>query len=149
MMIERFSENPLIRPEQVKPSQEGLEVMCAFNPGAAEQDGRTVLLVRVAERPIPEKGWLSTAVLDPETPGAYKMLHIRETDPDLDAFDPRAFTYRGTLYLTSISHLRLATSADGRTFTVAEAPVTSPISRASSAIRPTSSPIPRPAVQTR
>ncbi len=121
-MLSKFPRNPLVSPADIAPTQEGLEVMCAFNPGAAIHGGKTVLLIRVAERPIPEEGWISTLLLDPENPGAYRELRIKADDPDLDATDPRVFTYKGESYLTSISHLRLATSTDGRNFTIGAAP---------------------------
>ena len=128
-MIERFANNPLISPKDVTPSRAGLEVMCAFNAGATLYQGQTLLLVRVAERPVPEAGWVSTVVLDPDDPTQLKTLRVRRGDPDLDDHDPRVFRYRGQNYLTSISHLRLATSADGRHFTVAPTPTLFPTER--------------------
>jgi predicted GH43/DUF377 family glycosyl hydrolase len=121
-MIRRFDCNPLITPADVQPSRDDMEVLCAFNAGATTCDGKTLLLVRVAERPIPEDGYVSTAYLDPDNPGSYKVLRVKLDDPDLDFGDPRAFEYKGALYLTSISHLRLAVSDDGRRFTVADKP---------------------------
>lgn len=125
-MLTRFKENPLISPSDVKPSRPDFEVMCAFNAGAALHRGQTVLLVRVAERPQPERGYVSTAFLDPAHPDALKVLRIRLKDPQLDFSDPRFFMHRGRFYLTSISHLRLATSADGHAFTVAPVPALRP-----------------------
>ena len=124
-MIERFSNNPLIEPGQVKPSQPNLEVLGAFNPGATLYDGKTLLLVRVAERPIPEKGYVSAAVADEEN-GGVRILRFREDDPDLVFGDPRIFAYRGEAYLTSISHLRRAISLDGRNFQIEDRPALSP-----------------------
>ncbi len=126
MMIKKFPNNPLITPAMVKPSAPDLEVMCAFNAGATVRNGETLLLVRVAERPIPQQGYVSTAIMDPEDPTAYRTLRIRRKDPKLDFSDPRVFTYDGVLYLTSISHLRLARSRDGRHFTVDEKPAMRP-----------------------
>lgn len=125
-MIERFAENPLISPADVKPSREDFEVMCAFNAGATVYDGKTVLLVRVAERPVPEEGVVAAPYLDPDEPGELQVLRIRHDDPDADTSDPRVFEYKGANYLTSISHLRLAVSEDGRRFTVAPAPAMKP-----------------------
>lgn len=125
-MITRFANNPVVTSADVRPSRPDFEVMCAFNAGATAYNGQTALMVRVAERPVPEKGYVATAVLDLENPSQYKILRYRLDDPDLDAFDPRAFNYKGVLYLTSISHLRLATSADGRHFTVAKTPTIRP-----------------------
>ena len=47
-MVQRFENNPLITPADVKPSRDDFEVMCAFNAGATRYNGQTVLLVRVA-----------------------------------------------------------------------------------------------------
>lgn len=125
-LIERSPRNPLIRPRDVKPSRSDFEVMCAFNPGATLMNGKTILLVRVAERPIPEAGYVSTAILDPERPGALKLMRIRRGDPELSEDDPRAFTWRGQVWLTSISHLRMAVSDDGHNFRVADTPTMAP-----------------------
>ena len=51
-ILTRFSTNPLVRVADVKPSHPGLEVLGAFNPGATVFDGKKLLLVRVAERPV-------------------------------------------------------------------------------------------------
>jgi beta-1,2-mannobiose phosphorylase / 1,2-beta-oligomannan phosphorylase len=120
-MIYRFPNNPLIVPEDVKPSRPDFEVLCAFNPGATFYDGRKLLLVRVAERPIQEKGYLTTVITDQDT-GELKILRYKLDDPDLDAGDPRIIRYRAENYLTSMSHLRTATSDDGITFTISAEP---------------------------
>ena len=126
MMIRRFAENPLIQAADVPPSHPDLEVMCAFNAGATLFNGQTLLLVRVAERPRPENGYVATAVLDPDQPGRYRVLRFGLKDPALDFTDPRVFFYKGVPYLSSISHLRVATSADGHHFTVAPKPALLP-----------------------
>jgi len=59
-MIKRFAENPLIVPHNVRPSRPDFEVMCAFNAGATRYNGKVLLLVRVAERPIPRPGYVAT-----------------------------------------------------------------------------------------
>jgi predicted GH43/DUF377 family glycosyl hydrolase len=124
-MVQRFENNPLITPADVKPSRDDFEVMCAFNAGATRYNGQTVLLVRVAERPRPRTGHVATAVLDPDS-GRIEPLYVRRDDPDLDMSDPRVFAYKGVVYLTSISHLRLATGADGRHFSIGDRPVLAP-----------------------
>lgn len=120
-MIQRFPENPLIVPKDVKPSRPDFEVLCAFNPGATLFDGTRLLLVRVAERPRQEKGYVSTVITNQET-GDLKVLRYKLDDPDLDASDPRVIRYRGVNYLTSLSHLRTATSKDGSNFTISPEP---------------------------
>ncbi len=120
-IIRRFPNNPLIHPSQAKPSHPGLEVLGVFNPGATLFEGRSLLLVRVAERPIQEKGYVSTAVLD-EGSGELKILRFRLDDPKLDFSDPRLIRYDGVGYVTSISHFRKAVSVDGHVFTMDDAP---------------------------
>ena len=127
-MIKRFDNNPIIAPRNVRPSRPDFEVMCAFNAGATRCDGKVVLLVRVAERPVPRQGYVSTAMMNPET-RQIEPLYIKSDDPELKMDDPRAFLYKGTLYLTSISHLRMAESLDGRYFTVSESPAMLPENR--------------------
>ena len=125
--VERFPENPLVRPADVTPSHPGLQVWRAFNAGATLYQGKTVLLMRVAERPVPEKGYLSTAFLDPANPGQYKVLRVRRDDPDLNDADPRGvFFYKGVAYLYCVSHIRMAVSDDGRRFRVAPRPALRP-----------------------
>ena len=40
-------------------------------------------------------------------------MSFSETDPDLDASDPRVIGYKGKNYLTTMSYLRLVSSTDG------------------------------------
>ncbi len=122
--IRRFPANPILTPSMVPPSAPGLQVECVFNPGAFRHEGRIGLLLRVAERPIPEAGWVSTPLLDPDAPGGVRILRIRRDDPELriSGYDARGFDYRGRGYLTTLSHLRLAWSDDGIAFRVEPAP---------------------------
>ena len=117
----RFETNPILRPSDVKPSREGLEVECLLNPGVFRWQGKTHLLLRVAERPRQAEGRISTPILDPHAPGGIAIMNYALDDPDLVYGDPRAFQYQGKSYLTTLSHLRLASSADGVHFQVEEA----------------------------
>ena len=121
-IIQRFPENPLLQPGDVIPSRPDMEVTCLLNPGAFRYNGRTGLLLRVAERPRQEDGWVSTPVLDPASDGGIRIMRIRKDDPELNFTDPRVFAYRGRAYLTTLSHLRLSWSADGVHFTVEPKP---------------------------
>jgi len=127
-MAERFAENPLIQPADVTPSREDFEVVGTFNAGAVRLQDRTLLLIRVAERPRDvQPGWFVAPWFDPEDPEAgIKLLRVRQDDPDFEPIDARWFHYRGDVYLTSISHLRIARSADGRRFVVDPAPAMRP-----------------------
>ena len=126
--VERFPENPLISPEQVKPSREGWEVVSTFNAGAVAYQGEILLLVRVAERPIAaDPNELTAPMLDVSSaPPQMRLLRFRRDDPELEGGDPRIFSYRGATYLTSISHLRIARSRDGRSFVVEDQPALFP-----------------------
>jgi len=99
-----------------------MKVECLLNPGAFRFGKRIGLLLRVAERPVQEKGWVSTPLLDPKSKGGIRILRVRKTDPELKMDDPRVFEYKGVCYLTTLSHLRLAWSEDGTNFNVDRAP---------------------------
>jgi predicted GH43/DUF377 family glycosyl hydrolase len=121
-LAQRFAENPILRPADVRPSRPDMVVECLLNPGAFRYRGRTGLLLRVAERPRQETGWVSTPLLDPASAGGIRILRVRQDDPELKYTDPRVFAYRGRSYLTTLSHLRLAWSDDGVHFTAEPAP---------------------------
>jgi predicted GH43/DUF377 family glycosyl hydrolase len=111
----RFPQNPLLKPQDLLPSQEGLTVECILNPGAFEFQGKTWLLIRVAERPIQTPGSVSFPIMEN---GKVTILEFSMDDPALEASDPRAITHDGKGYLTTLSHLRLASSDDGVEFKV-------------------------------
>jgi predicted GH43/DUF377 family glycosyl hydrolase len=126
----RFDNNPLLAPADVKPSRPDFEVACVFNAGAVRFGREILLLLRVAERPRLQPGEVAAPILHPEDASrGMQVLRVRKSDPDLDEVDSRVFRYKGATYLTSISHLRLARSPDGRNFTVAEAPALAPACR--------------------
>ena len=122
--IRRFQQNPILTPGQVRPSRPDMVVECLLNPGAFRYQGRVGLLMRVAERPVQEQGWVSTPLLDPTAEGGARILRIRRDDPELSILneDARGFDYMGRSYLTTLSHLRLAWSDDGIHFTSDDAP---------------------------
>jgi predicted GH43/DUF377 family glycosyl hydrolase len=127
MAVDRFPENPLLVPEDVPPSADGLEVVGVFNPGAFVFDGRVGLLVRVAERPVqgdPETVAVPVFGGEGDPPGI-EVITLRRDDPGWDFSDPRVVIPRpGSeaehVFLTSVSHLRLAWSEDGRRFELGE-----------------------------
>jgi len=124
-LARRFEMNPILRPSDVQPSREGLAVECLLNPGAFRWQGKTWLLLRVAERPRQVEGRISTPILDPYAPGGIAIVNHSLDDPDLVYGDPRSFQYQGKSYLTTLSHLRLASSDDGIHFTAEETPTLS------------------------
>lgn len=113
-IAQRFPENPLLSPGDLKPSAEGLLIACLLNPGVFKYEGKTWLLVRVAERPGQGDAYISFPVLT-ET-GETKILEIALDDADLIATDARVVRYKGVDYLTTLSHLRLLCSDDGKRF---------------------------------
>ncbi|SMD05528.1 glycoside hydrolase family 130 protein [Pedobacter nyackensis] len=110
---QRFIQNPLLSPKDLKPSRPGLQITCLLNPGVFTFEGKTWLLVRVAERPEQQKGIISFPVLKGN---GIEIIEISEDDPELNAKDPRVINYKGVDYLTTLSHLRLLCSDDGISF---------------------------------
>lgn len=127
MLVERFAENPLISPSDVPPSRDDYEVVGAFNPGAIRFGDEILLLLRVAERPKDKRPDEQVApILNPYT-GKIEPFCVKNDDPGItDIPDSRSFYYKDEMYLTSISHLRLARSRDGIHFTVDPKPAVSP-----------------------
>lgn len=113
-LAKRFPQNPLLRPSDLKPSRPDWQIECLLNPGVFRFDGRTWLLVRVAERPPQRAGYVSFPVLSGS--GEARVLEFDRKDPRLDLSDPRVLRYDGVHYLTTLSHLRLLASGDGIRF---------------------------------
>lgn len=106
----RSTHNPILKPADIKPSTEGMQIECLLNPGVFRFENKIWLLLRVAERPEQEKGMISFPVLKD---GSIEIKRFSKDDPDLDAGDPRIINYKGRDYLTTLSHLRLVCSNDG------------------------------------
>ncbi len=113
-IAKRFIENPLLSPSDLSPSREGLEITCLLNPGVFQFDGKTWLLIRVAERPKQNDTVISFPILTES--GTIQIIEIPKDDPDLNATDARVINYKGVDYLTTLSHLRLLCSDDGHQF---------------------------------
>jgi len=125
-MLRRLEQNPIVQREDVRPSRSDFEVYGVFNCGAAKVGDEYLLLMRVAERPTPEQGWVKVPVLNEACDGV-EVRSIRPDGPGIDASDTRTVVLaNGQVLLTSISHLRLARSRDGRAFTVDEKPALFP-----------------------
>ena len=117
-LAQRFGENPILKPRDLRPSVEGMEVTCLLNPGVFRYQGKVWLLVRVAERPVQIPGKTSFPILSPD--GRLDVLEFDSSDPRLDLSDPRVISFDGQDYLTTLSHLRLLSSDDGIHFTEPE-----------------------------
>jgi predicted GH43/DUF377 family glycosyl hydrolase len=112
-IAKRFPENPLLSPADIVPSQEGLQVACLLNPGVFQFDGKIWMIVRVAERPEQRGDAISFPIL---TETGVKIINIPIDDSELNAKDARVIKYKGVDYLTTLSHLRLVSSQEGRKF---------------------------------
>jgi len=113
-IAKRFVQNPLLSPNDLKPSTEGLEITCLLNPGVFTFKGKTWLIVRVAERPQQKEGVISFPILTGD--GNVTIMEIDKNDPELVATDARVINYKLLDYLTTLSHLRLLCSDDGINF---------------------------------
>ena len=113
-MADRFIQNPILKTQDIRPSQPGLVVECVLNPGVFSFAGKTWLLLRVAERPAQQEGMISFPVMQPD--GSLRILEFEMNDPQLDLSDARMVHYQGETYLSTISHLRLVCSDDGLHF---------------------------------
>jgi predicted GH43/DUF377 family glycosyl hydrolase len=88
-----------------------MKVECLLNPGVFRFQGKTWLLLRVAERPDQKPGKTTFPIFAED--GKLKILEFDNADPKLDLSDPRVLRYDGTDFLTTLSHLRLVESTDG------------------------------------
>ena len=114
-VVQRFPQNPLLRPEDFLPSRPDWKIECLLNPGVFRFQNRTWLVVRVAERPPQQKGRVTFPILSATT-GEMQILEFAHDDPLLDRSDPRVLRHDGVDYLTTLSHLRLLVSENGVQF---------------------------------
>ncbi|MFQ3173133.1 MAG: putative GH43/DUF377 family glycosyl hydrolase [Flavobacterium sp.] len=110
----RYKNNPILSPPDLKASAGNMIIECLLNPGAFEFNGKTGLLVRVAERTVQKEGLLSVPIYN--NIGTVQVLDFKLDDPKLNATDSRVIQYDGVDYLTTISHLRLVWSDNGIDF---------------------------------
>jgi len=122
MNIFRSYKNPIIKPEDIKPSRPDFKVVGVFNCGVTRFEREILLLARVAEAPInsnPAKEYIP--LLDVET-GRLLVKELSRNDPAIDFSDPRLVRTPSCQYLTSISHLRIARSKNGIDFETGKEP---------------------------
>lgn len=112
-MLRRQFEKLLLRPEDLPPSRDDLEVIGTFNPGAVQAKDQVVLLMRVAERPRERRDGLTAL---PRWDAKLGIVVDWVPDEELEPLDPRVVRRKrdGLVRLTFISHLRVMRSADGR-----------------------------------
>ena len=110
-MAQRFVQNPILSTGDIRPSAPGLIVECVLNPGTFLFEGKTWLLLRVAERPEQKDNMVSFPVMRPDS--SLEIVSFSMDDPHLDLTDARMVRYKKKFYLSTISHLRLVCSNDG------------------------------------
>ena len=127
MKVCRYPENPLITPGDVPPSRPDFEVMCVFNAGVTRYKDEVILLLRIAERAICDRDVCRVPVLNCDGGVPYiEICELDKADSRCDFSDPRVVYTPEQIYLTTISHLRIARSRDGRRFTVDPEPTIFP-----------------------
>lgn len=102
----------LIRPADVAPSRDDLEVIGTFNPGAVRTSEGVVLLVRVAERPRPLRPGFTGL---PRWEAGIGIVIDWVADEALEWIDPRVVRCKadGLARLTFTSYLKVFRSPDG------------------------------------
>lgn len=113
-LAQRFAQNPLLKPADLKASTEGMQIICLLNPGVFRFDGKIWLIVRVAENTAAKEGSIFVPVINED--GKTDIIEIPAEHPELINTDPRVVNYQGLDYLTTLSHLRLLCSEDGINF---------------------------------
>jgi predicted GH43/DUF377 family glycosyl hydrolase len=112
--MERYRQNPILRPSDLQPSMPGMRIECLLNPGVFLFEEKIWLLLRVAEMPMQEETKISFPVYNES--GKIEICTFSKDDKDLDLSDPRVINYKGKDYLTTLSHFRLVCSEDGVLF---------------------------------
>ena len=125
--MNRHRSNPLITPKDVSPSLPGRKVECVFNTGVTECNGEIVLLLRVAESVINDNPrQIVVPLLQQQESGWQQATKTFDRDDErFDFSDPRTIVLKSDpaqVWLTSMSHLRLARSKDGVHYTIDSQP---------------------------
>jgi predicted GH43/DUF377 family glycosyl hydrolase len=112
-MIRRLSNACICRPGDLRASRDDLEIIGTFNPGAIAIGDEVILLVRVAER-LRERRAGHTALPRWQSGAGLNVDWI--ANEEFDLLDARVVRRKrdGLVRLTSVSHLRLLRSCDGR-----------------------------------
>jgi predicted GH43/DUF377 family glycosyl hydrolase len=113
--MKRLDENPLLTPDDLQPTRSDLRVLCTLNPAAVKHGSETLLLVRVGEAADEDDHVLRYVRYDPAS-DEVRVDELRKDDPLLEIRDARGYYVDGMMLLTSLSHLRIARSTDGRRF---------------------------------
>ncbi len=117
-MLPRLFTKCLLKPADLPPSSDNMEILGVFNPGVVSADGQVVILARVAEGPTElREGYTA---LPRWTADGVVIDWV--ADDDIEVIDPRVVEIKssGVKRLTFVSHLRAYRSRDGRTIDLEE-----------------------------
>ncbi len=126
MAVNRSSKNPLISPCDVKPSRSDFKVVCVFNTGVIRFNGEVLLLLRVAEVPVNDNPAVYLTPIYSVEQGKIIVKKFDRTNREIDFSDSRFIRTPDEQFLTSISHFRIARSADGINFKIDDTPAMTP-----------------------
>lgn len=134
MLVSRSAKNPLITPRSIKPSRPDFKVEGTFNAGVIDVGDETIMLLRVAESVIgTDANEVKVPVMEQAGEGCVLTLKsFFRDDPTYDFSDPRTVVVRAdpsTLFLTSLSHIRVARSSNGLDFVIEDQPFIYPSHR--------------------
>jgi predicted GH43/DUF377 family glycosyl hydrolase len=122
----RSEKNPIIKPEDIEPSDPGFKVVGVFNCGVARFKDEVLLLMRVAEEPINNNfKKLLVPWFDVNT-RKFVVKEFNKADPSIDISDPRIVKSPDRYFLTSVSHFRIARSKNGIDFEIDQNPAMFP-----------------------
>lgn len=124
--MKRSIYNPIIKPEDVKPSRPDFEVHYVMNCGVTRFEGDILLLLRVAEIPKNNNAHTVLAPFFNEKTGIVETKEFDKSDTTVNFNDPRFIEAPNDRILTTISHLRVARSKDGIQFNIEETPALYP-----------------------
>ncbi len=125
MILKRLFEKCLLRPADLTPSHDSMEILSTFNPGIAVLDGEVIILARVAERPKEKRpGFTALPRWDPKE----GIVIDWALDDTLHVIDPRVVEVKasGTKRLTFVSYLKVVRSQDGRSIDAVDGAVMVP-----------------------
>lgn len=134
IMLTRCKQNPLLTIHDVVPSREDFIVEGVFNCGVTKYKDEYILLCRVAESVKTRKEDIIGIPVVEEIQGKddFRVIEIDKNEyPEYCFRDSRTIT-RGkdgnanVVYLTSLSHIRIARSKDGVNFKLDEKPTIMP-----------------------
>lgn len=124
--VKRYKKNPIITPDDIVPVNKGYQVVGAFNAAATMYKNETILILRIAERPISDDSNIVLAPYFDLVSSKTKTIKLKKNDQNFNFDDSRVIS--STVkdnefeYLTSISYLRIARSKDGVHFEVEDKP---------------------------